>query len=88
VARLADGISHGRVIEAQYLWERRSDGRYVPKVQIRIPRQQGQMETLVITDPQGRTYRDLNKALEMDFWMLNQWRMKHAPKADLVITPA
>jgi hypothetical protein len=46
------------------------------------------METLVITDPQGRTYRDLNKALEMDFWMLNQWRMKHAPKADLVITPA
>jgi hypothetical protein len=72
------------VIEASYLWEQRTDGRYVPKVRIHIPGG----ATIVVTDPQGRTYHDLNKALEMDFWLLNQWRQRHAAGMDLVITPA
>ncbi len=58
----------------------------IPKVEIRIPRRQGQVETVVITDPQGRTYRDLNRALQMDFWLLTQWRRKHAPTLEVVVT--
>ena len=75
-------------IVAQYLWQQRTDGRYVPMVKVRVPRHLGQTETLLITDPEGRTYRDLNKALEMDLWLLNRWRRKHAPGLEVVVTPA
>jgi len=34
-------------------------------VSIQLPVRQGQTETLIITDPDGRTLRELNKALEM-----------------------
>jgi hypothetical protein len=68
-------------IVARYLSDRRADGRYVPKVSIRWL---GRPE-IVITDPEGRTYRDLNRALEMDFWLLNRWKAKHAPYLQLVI---
>jgi hypothetical protein len=74
-------------IVAQYLWQQRPDGRYVPMVRVQVPRHQGQTESLVITDSEGRTYRDLNRALEMDFWLLTRWRMKHAPRLEVVITP-
>jgi hypothetical protein len=53
-----------------------------------VPRHQGQTESLVITDSEGRTYRDLNRVLEMDFWLLTRWRIKHAPRMEVVITPA
>jgi hypothetical protein len=43
---------------AAYLFDQRPDGRYVPKVSIR---RHGRPE-IVITDPEGRTYRDLNRA--------------------------
>jgi hypothetical protein len=39
----------------------------------------------IITDPEGRTYRDLNRALEMDFWLLNRWKAKHAPRLQVAI---
>jgi hypothetical protein len=68
-------------IVARYLFDQRPDGRYVPKVSIQ---RQGQPE-IVITDPEGRTYRDLNRALAMDFWLLNRWRSKHAPTSQVVI---
>lgn len=40
-----------------------------------------------LSDPDGRTYRDLNKALEMDFWLLGRWHAKHAPKLQVIVTP-
>jgi hypothetical protein len=69
---------------ARYLYEQRPDGRYVPKVSVQLT---GKAEALIITDPEGRTYRDLNLALEMDFWLLTRWRTKHAPKLQVVVTP-
>ena len=48
---------------AAYLFDQRPDGCYVPKVSIR---RHGRPE-IVITDREGRTYRDLNRALAMDF---------------------
>lgn len=72
---------------AQYLWQQRPDGRYVAMVN-QAPRHQGQTKSLVITDSEGRMYRDLNRALEMDFLLLTRWRMKHAPGSEVVITPA
>jgi hypothetical protein len=68
-------------IIARYLFEQRQDGRYIPRVSSRQP---GRPE-IVITDPEGRTYRDLNRALQMDFWLLHQWKAKHAPAAPVVI---
>jgi hypothetical protein len=56
----------------------------VPKVSIL---RDGKRE-IVITDPEGRTYRDLNRALAMDFWLLTHWRTKHAPKLGVVVQPA
>ena len=47
------------LIVARYLFDKRSDGRYVARVSIRQP---GQPE-IVIGDSEGRTYRDLNRAL-------------------------
>jgi hypothetical protein len=38
-----------------------------------------------VSDPEGRTYRDLNRALEMDFRLLARWRANHAPKLQVVI---
>jgi hypothetical protein len=66
---------------AQYLYEQRQDGRYVPQVSIRAP---GRPE-IVIGDSAGRTYRELNNALAMDFWLLNRWRAKNAPRMQVVI---
>jgi hypothetical protein len=68
----------------RYLYEQRADGRYVPTVSVQLP---GKAEAIIITDPEGRTYRDLNRALEMDFWLLTRWRTKHAPKLQVVVTP-
>jgi hypothetical protein len=68
----------------RYLYEQRPDGRYVPSVSLQLP---GKAEAIIITDPEGRTYRDLNRALEMDFWLLTRWRTKHAPKLQVVVTP-
>ena len=68
----------------RYLYEQRPDGRYVPAVSVQLP---GQTEAIIITDPEGRTCRDLNRALEMDFWLLTRWREKHAPKLQVVVTP-
>ena len=68
----------------RYLYDQRPDGRYVPAVSVQVP---GKAEAIIITDPEGRTYRNLNKALEMDFWLLTQWRTKHAPKLQVVVTP-
>jgi hypothetical protein len=67
-------------IVAHYLFDQRAD-RYVPKVSIK---RQGRPE-IVITDPEGRTCRDLNRALEMGFWLLNRWKAKHAPNLQVVI---
>ena len=91
--RTAGGSSVGRppkiesvenFLVARYLYERHSDGRYIPKISVQLP---GQTESLTITDPEERTYRDLNLALEMDFWLLNGRRAKHALRLQLVITP-
>jgi hypothetical protein len=71
-------------IVARYLFDQRPDGRYMPKVSI----QRHGTPEIVITDPEGRTYRDLNRALAMDFWLLTQWRTKHTPKLDVVVQPA
>ncbi len=68
----------------RYLYEQRPDGRYVPSVSVHLP---GKAAAIIITDPEGRTYRDLNKALEMDFWLLGQWHAKHAPHLQIVVTP-
>jgi hypothetical protein len=68
----------------RYLYEQRPDGRYVPSVSVQVP---GKAEAIIITDPEGRTYRDLNLALEMDFWLLTRWRSKRAPKLQVVVTP-
>jgi hypothetical protein len=68
-------------IVARYLFDQRPDGRYMPKVSIR---RHGTSE-IVITDPEGRTYRDLNRALAMDFWLLKRWKAKHAPALEVVI---
>ena len=68
-------------IVARYLFDLRADGRYVPKVNIQ---RRGRPE-IVITDREGRTYRDLNLALQMDFWLLTRWRAKHAPSLQVVI---
>jgi hypothetical protein len=72
-------------IIARYLHEQRPDGRYVPTVSVR---RNSQPDAIIITDPEGRTYRDLNRALEMDLWLLNRWRMKHAPTLQVVIESA
>jgi hypothetical protein len=85
--RIGDIANMEDFIVAQYLWEQRPDGRYVPMVRVQVPRHQRQTESIIITDPDGRTYRDLNRALEMDHWLLNRWRRKHAPKSEVVITP-
>jgi hypothetical protein len=69
---------------ARYLYDQRPDGRYVPAVSVQLP---GKAEAVIITDPEGRTYRDLNLALEMDFWLLTRWRARHAPKLQVVVTP-
>jgi hypothetical protein len=74
----------GEFIVARYLFDQRPDGRYVPKVSIW---RHGRPE-IVITDPEGRTYRNLNRALAMDFWRLTHWRTKHAPKLGVVVQPA
>jgi len=50
----------------RYLYEQRLDGRFIPSVSVQLP---GKAEAIIITDPEGRTYRDLNRALEMDFWL-------------------
>jgi hypothetical protein len=42
----------------------------------------------VIIDPEGRTYRNLNRALEMDFWLLNRWKAKNALGRQVVIESA
>jgi hypothetical protein len=68
----------------RYLYEQRADGRYVLTVSVQLP---GKAEAIIITDPEGRTYRDLNRALEMDYWLLTRWRAKHAPKLQVVVTP-
>ena len=86
--QIGDTAKMEDLIVAQYLWQRRADGRYVPTVRVQVAGHQGRTETLVITDPEGRTYRDLNRALEMDHWLLNRWRWKHAPGLEVVITPA
>jgi hypothetical protein len=52
-----------------------------PTVSIQQP---GRTES-VITDSEGRTHRDLNKALAMDLWLLNRWREKHAAGTQFVI---
>jgi hypothetical protein len=39
----------------------------------------------LVTDPEGRTYRDLNRALAMDFWLLSRWRGKHAAGLPVVV---
>ncbi len=44
----------------RYLYEQRPDGRYIPSVSVQVP---GKAEAIIITDPEGRTYRDLNLAL-------------------------
>jgi hypothetical protein len=64
---------------ARYLYEQRADGRYVPAVNVQLP---GKAGTLVITDPEGRTYRDLNRALERDFWLLFAGEPSMRPVAD------
>jgi hypothetical protein len=69
-------------IVARYLFDQRPDGRYVPKVQVRWHHRP---EVIVVTDPEGRTYRDLNRALQMDFWLLHRWKAKHAPALEVVI---
>jgi hypothetical protein len=69
---------------ARYLYDQRPDCRYVPTVSVQLP---GKAEAVIITDPEGRTYRDLNRALEMDFWLLTRWRTKYAPKLQVVVTP-
>ena len=75
-------------IVARYLVEQRPDGRYVPKVAIQVPGPEGEPLRLTITDREGRSYRDLNLALKMDLWLLTQWRKKHAPGLEVVVTPA
>jgi hypothetical protein len=70
-------------IVARYLFDKRQDGRYVPKVQVRWHAHPE--NTIVITDAEGRTYGDLNTALEMDLWLLNTWKAKHAPTLVVVI---
>jgi hypothetical protein len=72
-------------IIARYQHEQRPDGRYIPTVSVQVPRRDGGMETHLITDPQGRNYRDLNRALAMDLWLLNRWRAKHTPRLQVVI---
>jgi hypothetical protein len=59
----------GDFILVRYLYEQRPDARYVPAVSVQLP---GKAEAIVITDPEGRTYRDLNRALEMHFWLLTR----------------
>lgn len=44
----------------RYLYEQRPDGRYVLSVSVQLP---NKAEAIIITDPEGRTYRDLNRAL-------------------------
>jgi len=73
---------------ARYLYELRPDGRYVPTVSVQVPTRDGGTETHLITDPEGRTYRDLNRALAMDFYLLNRWKAKHAPGLWVVIESA
>ncbi len=68
----------------RYLYEQRPDGRYIPSVSVQLP---AKAEAIIITDREGRTYRGLNLALEMDFWLLTRWRTKHAPKLQVVVTP-
>ena len=64
-------------IVARYLYEQRNP-RYIPSVSVQMLIRDGGMETHLITDRQGGTCRDLNRALEMDLWLLNRWRNKHA----------
>ena len=47
----------------------------------------GQGEATIVTDPEGRAYRDLNRALEIDFWLLTRWGSKRAPKLQVIVTP-
>ena len=70
---------------ARNLYEMRPDRRYVPTVSVQVPTRDGGTETHLIPDPEGRTYRDLNRALAMDFWLLNRWQAKHAPNLQVVI---
>ena len=70
---------------ARYLHQKDTDGRYIPTVRIQVPGRDGASEVHLIIDRQGRTYRDLNRALEMDFWLLNRWKAKHAPNLQVVI---
>jgi len=73
------------LITARYLFDQHPDGRYVPKVCVQLPGPDRRKQSHLITDPQGHTYRDLNRALEMDLWLLKQWRSKHAPGLQVVI---
>jgi hypothetical protein len=47
---------------ACYLFDQRPEGRYLPKVSVQLPGGQGKPQTVVITDPEGPTYRDLNRS--------------------------
>jgi len=73
------------LIIARYLFDQRPDGRYVPKVSVQLPGPDRRTESHLISDPQGRNYRDLNRGLKVDFCLLNRWRMKHAPRLQFVI---
>ena len=76
--------NHDDFLVVRYLFDKRPDGRYVPRVEVQRP---GQAKVIMVTDPEGRTYRNLNRDLEMDFWLLTQWRTKHASRSSVVITP-
>ena len=65
---------------ARYLFDRRPDGRHVRKVSILQPDHRESSSPIL-----KATYRDLNRALQMDFWLLKNWRAKHAPDLEIVI---
>jgi hypothetical protein len=69
------------IIVARYLFDQLSDGRYVPRVTIKPPGQ----PAIVISDPEGRIYRDLKTAAAMGSWLLTHWLAKNAPGLDVVI---
>jgi hypothetical protein len=49
------------------LFDQRPDGRYIPKVSIQ---RHGRPDIIIVTDPEERTYRALNRAPAMGFWLL------------------
>jgi hypothetical protein len=74
------------LIIARYLFEQREDGWYLPKVSVESPGRPGtEPRRHFIRDPEGRTYRDLNRALEVTSGCSSAGRRSTRPACSAIV---